>query len=76
MQTLQDVSEKKQPVTKAYFTDDSALENGSRIRDLGIILDETITFGPHIDSCVKKLIGFSLRSSDPFRKSASGKHLM
>ena len=59
------MSLKKQPVTKSYFIDDSALENVSRIRDLGVILDETLTFGPHIDSCVKKanrFLGLLFRS--------------
>ena len=37
------MSLKKQPVSKSYFIDDSALENVSRIRDLGIILNETLT---------------------------------
>ena len=45
---------KKRPVAKNYSIGDSVLEYVSTIRDLGVILDETLTFGPHIDSCVKK----------------------
>ena len=48
------MSLKRQPVIKTYFIENSALESVQTIRDLGVVLDEALTFGPHIDSCVKK----------------------
>lgn len=45
---------KSKPVQTTYFIDDTALEQVETIRDLGVILDEKLTFGHHVDSCVKK----------------------
>ena len=42
---------KSKPVQTTYFIDDTALDQVETIRDLGVILDEKLTFGPHVYSC-------------------------
>lgn len=63
---------KKQPVVGSYSIDNTVLDYVSEIRDLGVILDEKLTFGPHIDKCVKKAnraLGLLFRS---FQKVGRG----
>ena len=56
---------KKLPVQTTYFVGNTALEHVDTIRDLGVILDEKLTFAPHVDSIVKKankFLGLLIRS--------------
>ena len=45
---------KRQPLSRTYDIDGTALEHVEEIRDLGVKLDQKLTFGPHVDICVKK----------------------
>lgn len=60
---------KKLPIQSIYFVGNTALEHVDTIRDLGVILDQKLTFGAHIDNTVKKAnraLGLLIRS---FQKS-------
>ena len=43
---------RKKPVVSTYYMNHIALERASEMRDLGVILDSILNFGPHIDSIV------------------------
>ena len=45
---------KKRSIQSTYFIENIPLEHVTVIRDLGVILDEKLTFGPHVDMTVKK----------------------
>ena len=58
-----------------YHTDRTELEHVDQIRDLGVILDTKLTFGPQVDSSVKKAnraLGVLIRS---FQKANPGGYL-
>lgn len=48
------MTHKKQPIQCTYFIENTPLEHVTVIWDLGVILDEKLTFGPHVDMTVKK----------------------
>ena len=53
------------PVTFDYVIHGTALERVSMIRDLGVLMDSKLTFGPHVDSvvrCANRALGTYLRS--------------
>ena len=53
------------PVTFDYVIHGTALERVSVMRDLGVVLDSKLTFGPHVDSvvrCANRALGMYLRS--------------
>lgn len=63
------------PIHATYQIDGTELEHLEQIRDLGVILDTKLTFGPHVDSTVKKAsraLGVLIRS---FQKSNPRGHL-
>ena len=56
---------KTKPVAATYFVKNTALQHVDSIRDLGVILDTKLTFGPHIQSTVMKAnraLGVLIRS--------------
>ena len=56
---------KTKPLFKKYKIGDDTLERVDKIRDLGVILDSKLTFGPHVDQTVKKAnraLGVLIRS--------------
>ena len=53
------------PVNGTMKINGTCLDYVSEIRDLGVILDQKLTFGPHMDGCVKKAnraLGLLIRS--------------
>ena len=65
------LSLRRDRVTGVYALDGESLERVSEMRDLGIVLDEKLTFADHIDSTVHKAnraLGLLIRSFQ------SGKH--
>lgn len=57
---------KKKFFPSKYSIDQQELTELTQIRDLGVILDSRLTFGPHIDHCLdlaNKSLGFIMRSS-------------
>lgn len=53
------------PVTFHYVIHGVTLERVSVIRDLGVLMDSKLTFGPHVDSvvrCANRALGMYLRS--------------
>ena len=48
------VTLKRKPIVSNYSINGVVLENVSSMRDLGVILDQKLTFEPHIDSIVRK----------------------
>ena len=66
---------KTKPLETVYQLGNTNLEHVTFICDLGVTLDSKLTFGPHIDSTVKKAnraLGFLIRS---FQKAHPGGHL-
>ena len=62
---------RKKPIVSTYSINQTALERVSEIRDLGVILDSKLTFGPHIDSVVgraNRALGMYLRSLSSHRE--------
>ena len=62
---------RKKPIVSTYYVNHSALERVSEIRDLGIIQDSKLTFGPHIDGVVgrtNRALGMYLRSISSHRE--------
>ena len=56
---------KTKPITATYFVKNTALEHVNSIRDLGVILDTKLTFGPHIQKTIMKAnraLGVLIRS--------------
>lgn len=67
---------RRKPVVSTYYINCTALERVSEIRDLGVILDSRLTFGPHIDSVVgraNRALGIYLRSLSSRRESKGKK---
>ena len=65
---------KLSPVKTTYFIGNTALEHVNTIRDLGVILDAKLTFGPHIQHSVLKAnraLGILIRS---FQKACPRGH--
>ena len=66
---------KTNPLHTTYHVNGVDLEHVEQIRDLGVILDTKLTFGPHIESSVKKAnraLGMLIRS---FQKASPRGHL-
>ena len=66
---------KKFHIETRYFIGNTALEDVDTIRDLGVILDQKLTFYPHIESVVKKAnraLGLLIRT---FQKPKTGSHI-
>ncbi|KAG7307743.1 hypothetical protein JYU34_006318 [Plutella xylostella] len=64
---------KKIPLTAKYRINNTPLEEVETIRDLGIIMDKTLSFRDHIDITIKKaskLAGFVTRQTKIFRDSS------
>ena len=64
MQIIPNDPKKKHPIETTYFVGNTA-EHVDAIRDLGVILDQKLTFRPHIDNSVKKAnrtLGLLIRS--------------
>ena len=56
---------RKSPVISSYILDSHQLERCEQIRDLGVILDEKLTFAHHVDDVVRKanrMLGLLIRS--------------
>ena len=56
---------RKSPVITAYILDSHQLERCEQIRDLGVLLDEKLTFAQHVDEVVRKanrMLGLLIRS--------------
>lgn len=56
---------RRAPVQTRYFIGTTALEHVLEIRDLGVIIDSKLTFGPHVDSIVRRgnrALGLLIRS--------------
>ena len=56
---------KRKPIVSSYSINGVVLENVTAMRDLGVILDQKLTFQPHIDSIVRKSnmsLGLLMRS--------------
>ena len=56
---------RKSPFISSYILDCHRLERCERIRDLGVILDDKLTFGHHVDEVVRKanrMLGLLIRS--------------
>ena len=69
------LSLRRSPVIGTYLIDGTAIERVSVMRDLGVLLDEKLTFGPHIDSIVlkaNKSLGLLMRS---FQTGKNGRSL-
>lgn len=69
---------KKKPITYDYRINDGILERVTTIRDLGIIMDSTLSFIPHIDHILASAfrnLGFILRISKPFKRPGTLKIL-
>ena len=69
------LSLRRSPVIGRYSIDGTAIERVSAMRDLGVLLDEKLTFGPHIDSIVLKAntsLGLLMRS---FQTGKNGRSL-
>ena len=66
-------SPRKKPIESSYHVNNITLERMTEIRDLGILFDSKLTFGPHIDSVVGKAnraLGMYLRSLQSYRAPA------
>ena len=52
------------PVNSGYVIHDTPLERVSVMRDLGVLFDSKLIFGPHVDSvvCANHALGMYLRS--------------
>ena len=64
---------RRKPVDTTYHIGGTALERVSQMRDLGVLLDSKLTFGPHIDELVRKVnraLGMYLRSLQSYRAPA------
>lgn len=62
---------KKNQITYDYHINQKALNRVTTIRDLGIIMDSTLSFIPHIDHILASAfrnLGFILRISKPFKR--------
>ena len=67
---------RKNPVVSTYSINHAILERVSEIRDLGVILDSKLTFGPHIDSVVgraNRALGMYVRSLSSHRATREKK---
>ena len=56
---------RRAPVQIKYAIDNVALEHVNEIRDLGVIIDTKLTFGPHVDGIVRRgnrALGLMIRS--------------
>ena len=65
---------KTKPLITSCFTGDEVLEH-NEIRDLGVILDTKLTFGPHVNQIVTKsnrALGVLIRW---YQRAAPGRHL-
>ena len=61
---------KKRPVRSTYYLDGLNLQEVQEIRDLGVTIDNNLTFNSHVDKVVKKsaqMLGFIRRNSRAFR---------
>ena len=66
---------KKCPIETGYSIENTALEHVNTIRDLGVILDQKLTFQPHIENSVKKAnraLGLLIRT---FQKPRTKNHI-
>ena len=64
---------RKKPVEASYSINNVTLDRVTEMRDLGILLDSKLTFGPHIDNVVGKAnraLGMYLRSLQTYRAPA------
>ena len=64
---------RKKPIESCYMVNNITLERVTEMRDLGILFDSKLTFGPHIDSVVVKAnraLGMYLRSLQTYRAPA------
>ena len=64
---------RKQPVQSDYVVHGVTLERVSVMRDLGVLLDSKLTFGPHVDGvvrCANRALGLYLRSLQTTRRVA------
>ena len=69
------LSLRRSPVVSTYSIDGTAIERVTVMRDLGVLLDEKLTFGPHVDSIVLKAnraLGLLMRS---FQTGKNGRSL-
>lgn len=69
---------RKKPIQSYYSVNNITLERVTEIRDLGILLDSKLTFGPHIDSVARKAncaLGMYLRSLQTYRGPAGRRFL-
>jgi len=56
---------RKSPIPATYTLNGTALERRSVTRDLGVLLDSKLTFGPHVDHTIAKanlMLGLVIRS--------------
>lgn len=66
---------RKNPVHFDYKLHNVTLERVSVMRDLGVLLDSKLTFGPHVDGvvqCANRALGVYLRSLQTSRSVAGG----
>jgi hypothetical protein len=66
---------RKQNVTQSYYHIDGCnLIEVENTRDLGVLFDNKLTFVPHMENIVKRasrILGFVIRSTKSFRRSAT-----
>ena len=65
---------RKKPIVSTYSINRVPLDRVSEMRDLGVLLDSKLTFGPHIDGVVgraNRALGTYLRSLQTSRASVS-----
>lgn len=65
---------RKKPFVLSYHVNNATLERVFEMRDLGVVLDSKLTFGPHIDSVVGKAnraLGMYLRTLSSCRHRGS-----
>ena len=68
---------KRLPLIGKYVLDGSQLERTHQTRDLGVILDEKLSFLPHIDATVSKanrMLGLLMRSMQLSRNHSRLQH--
>ncbi|KAL0832995.1 hypothetical protein ABMA28_001118 [Loxostege sticticalis] len=65
---------KKNKLTYSYTIEDHSLGRRNIVKDLGVLIDEQLTFRPHYEYIVKRchrLLGFIIRSTKNFKKPRS-----
>lgn len=68
----------KDPLHHVYYINNTPLDNVSTIKDLGVLLDQSLSFSPHISQTITKslkMLGFIKRTSQDFTNTSSIKLL-